>query len=165
MYVYIGEWFVSSSTASFYKLILILLTILVEPWAPTTTRYLGTYTPGSHTLSATDPPTTTSPPPVTITIAITSSGTATAGESYSLECTVIVTGSTDLPMITWLMGPMDNRITSGVVTTGSMSTLKFNPLAASHAGTYTCRVTLGSAMESASRAITVRSEYSIYNLT
>ena len=105
------------------------------------------------------PPT---PPPVTtITVSpITASGTATAGESYSLECIVTVTGSDDQPNITWLMGPMDNMITSGVMTTGVMSTLTFNPLAASHAGTYTCRATLDSAMESASMTIdiTVQSE-------
>ena len=106
-----------------------------------------------------DPPPTISPP-VTVTVSpITSSGTATAGESYSLECTVTVSGSNDQPMITWLMGPMDNQmISSGVVTTGSMSTLTFNPLAASHAGTYTCRATLGSDMDSASTTITVQSE-------
>jgi hypothetical protein len=79
-----------------------------------------------------------------VTVSITQFGDNTAGESYGLECTVTVTGSTDQPMITWLMGPMDNMITSGVVTNGSMSTLTFNPLAASHAGTYTCRATLGS---------------------
>jgi hypothetical protein len=84
--------------------------------------------------------------------------------SYSLQCTVTVTGSIDQPIITWLMGPMDNQITSGVVTTVSMSTLTFNPLAASHAGIYTCRATLGSAMDSASRAITVQSESIEYKL-
>ena len=105
-----------------------------------------------------DPPSTISPP-VTVTVSpITSSGTATAGESYSLECTVTVTGSTNQPTITWLMGPMDNMITSGVVTTGSMSTLTFNPLAASDAGAYTCRATLGSAVDSASTTITVQSK-------
>ena len=81
---------------------------------------------------------------VDMMVSITPSGDNTAGESYSLECTVTVTGSTDQPTITWLMGPMDNMITSGVMTAGSMSTLTFNPLAASHAGTYTCRATLGS---------------------
>jgi hypothetical protein len=115
------------------------------------------------------PPTTSPPtePPVsptneatpTITdVSITPSGTATAGESYSLECTVTVTGSTDQPMITWLMGPMNNMITSGVMITGSMSTLTFNPLLGSHAGTYTCRAAVGSAVDSASRTITVHSE-------
>ena len=98
-------------------------------------------------------------PNITIT-PITFSGTATAGESYSLECIVTVTGSTDQPTITWLMGPMDNQmmITARVVTTGGMSTLTFNPLAASHAGTYTCRATLGSVMNSTSTTITVQSE-------
>ena len=108
---------------------------------------------------STTPPLTE--PPITITVdvsPITSSGTPTAGESYGLECTVTVTGSTDQPMITWLMGPMDNMITSGVIMNGSISTLTFNPLAASHAGTYTCRATLGSAMDSESRTITVQSE-------
>ena len=102
-----------------------------------------------------DPP----PTPVSVTVSpITASGTATAGESYSLECTVTVTGSNDQPTITWLMGPMDNMITSGVMTNGGMSTLTFNPLSASHAGTYTCRATLGSAMDSESTTITVQSE-------
>ena len=115
--------------------------------------------------SPTEPPIVTtseilSPTPVTVSVSpINSSGNGTAGESHSLECTVTVTGSADQPTITWLMGPMDNMITSGVVrTSGSMSTLTFNPLAASDAGTYTCRATLGSAMDSASRTITVQSE-------
>jgi hypothetical protein len=86
---------------------------------------------------------------------ITSSGTATAGESYSLRCTVTVNGSDDQPMITWLMGPMNNVITSGVVTTDGMSTLTFNPLSASHAGTYTCRATLGSIVDSVDIIIAV----------
>ena len=98
-------------------------------------------------------------PSVTVTVSpITSSGTSTAGESYSLECTITVTGSIDQPMITWLMGHMDNMITSGVVTNRGSSTLTFNPLAASHAGTYTCRATLGNAVDSASTTITVKSE-------
>ena len=61
---------------------------------------------------------------------IISSGTSTAGESYVLVCTVTVTGSTDQPTITWLMGPMDSMITSGVITNGGISTLTFDPLAA-----------------------------------
>ena len=98
---------------------------------------------------------------VTITdVSIISSGTGTAGESYSLECTVTVSGSNDQPTITWLMGPMNNQmmVSSGVETTGSMSTLTFDPLAISHAGTYTCRGTLGSAVDSESTTITVQSE-------
>ena len=58
-----------------------------------------------------------------------------------------MTGSTDQPTITWL-DPMNNPVPSEMVTTtGSMSTLTFNPLAASHAGTYTCRVTAGGVTE------------------
>jgi hypothetical protein len=100
-------------------------------------------------------------PSITVTVdvsPITSSGTATVGESYSLQCTVTVTGSIDQPMITWLMGPLDNIISSGVMTNDGMSTLTFNPLAAAHAGTYTCRATLGSVMDSASGTIAVQSK-------
>ena len=90
-------------------------------------------------------------------ISITSSGTATAGESYSLVCTVTVTGSTDQLSIHWT-DPMGKMITSGVATTGSRSTLTFNPLEASHAGTYTCIATLDSANYSASTNVTVQSK-------
>ena len=122
-----------------------------------TTTQASTTTPPSTKRS--DPPAL--PPFVSIDVVpITSSGTdevtSIAGESYSLECSVTVTGSTDQPTIIW-MDPMNNQITSGVVTTGSMSTLTFNPLAASHAGTYTCRATLGSAMDIASWMVTVQS--------
>ena len=109
--------------------------------------------------------TTTSEATPTVTgVSITASGTSTAGETFRLMCTVTVTGSNDQLMITWLMGPMDNVINTNadgvtVVTTGSMSTLTFNPLSASHAGTYTCRATLGSAVDSASTTITVQSKW------
>ena len=78
-----------------------------------------------------------------ISVSITPvSGDNTAGETYSLEC-FTVTGSTDQPTITWL-DPMNNPVPSEMVTiTGSMSTLTFNPLSASHAGTYTCRGMVG----------------------
>ena len=89
-----------------------------------------------------------------MTASITASGTNTAGEIYSLVCSVTVTGSTDQPTITW-SGPMNNPVPSEMVTTtGSMSTLTFNPLSASHAGTYTCRATAGSL--SGNRTLTVQ---------
>ena len=106
----------------------------------------------------THPPSTVPPPSDITGVSITTSDTGTAGETFRLICTVAVTGSNDQLMITWVMGPMNNMITSGVVTNGDMSTLTFNPLAASHAGTYTCRATLGSVMDSASTTITVQSE-------
>ena len=70
-----------------------------------------------------------------------------------------MTGSTDQPVITWLMGPMNSTVTAGVMTTGSMSTLTFNPLAASHAGTYTCRATLDGAMDTKTVTVSVMSEW------
>ena len=78
-----------------------------------------------------------------ISLSITASGTNTAGETYSLMCSATVNGSSDQPTITWL-DPMNSPVLSEMVTTiGNMSTLTFNPLADSHAGTYTCRVTVG----------------------
>ena len=90
-------------------------------------------------------------------VLITPSGDQTAGETYSLECST-VTGSTD---ITWL-DPTNDPITSEMVTTtDSISTLTFNPLSAFHAGTYTCRATVGSTMQTATMDVTVESECSV----
>jgi len=55
-------------------------------------------------------------------------------------CTANVTGTTEQPTFTWSgLGVATGMIT----TTGSMSTLTFNPLAASRAGTYTCTGMVG----------------------
>ena len=97
---------------------------------------------------------------VTISVAImpTSSTSSTAGETYSLECSVTVTGSIDQPTITWL-DPANNIVPSGMVTTaGSISTLTFNPLSASHAGTYTCGAVVGDEMQIAVYHAIVQSE-------
>ena len=55
---------------------------------------------------------------------------------------------------------MNSQVPSEMVsTTGSMSTLTFNPLSASHAGTYTCIATLTSGeMDTDTVMITVRGE-------
>ena len=72
-----------------------------------------------------------------------------------------MTGSTDQPTITWL-DPMDNTVPSEMVTTtGSMSTLTFNPLSSSHVGTYTCRAILGGAVQNATETVTVQSKCSL----
>ena len=111
--------------------------------------------------------TTQVPPPQSIDVTtITSSGATTAGENYMLVCSVIVTGSTDQPSIIWLVAgvevPSSDPTRTVLVTSGSTSgysnTLTFHPLAASHAGTYTCRATVGSAMDTASRTVTVQSK-------
>ena len=76
-----------------------------------------------------------------------------------LVCSATVIGSTDQPTFTWL-DPTNNPVPSGMVTTtGSMSTLTFSPLAASHAGTYTCRVTAGGETETQTYDIIVNSKY------
>ena len=96
---------------------------------------------------------------VDILVSVTDSGDNTAGETYSLECSVTVTGSTDTPTITWL-DPMNNQITAGVMTTGSMSTLTFDPLSASDAGTYTCRATLdGAEVDGSTDVVVIKGKY------
>ena len=72
-------------------------------------------------------------------VSIIVSGINTAGEIYSLEC-LTLTDLTKEVNVTWL-DPMNNTVSSEMFsTTGSYnSILTFNPLAASHAGTYTCR--------------------------
>ena len=100
---------------------------------------------------------TTTPPPsnTQIDISVTTSGINTVGQTYMLVCSATVTGSTDQPTFTWL-DPINNPVPSGMVTTtGSMSTLTFSPLAVSHAGTYTCRVTAGGVTETQTTTVIV----------
>ena len=76
-------------------------------------------------------------------VSVTASGMNTAGETYSLVCTVTVAGSTDRPTITWV-DPMNSTVPSDLInTTGNTNTLTFNPLSVSHAGNYTCRAMVG----------------------
>ena len=90
-------------------------------------------------------------------------GTNTAGETYILECFATATGSSDQPTVTWL-DPMNNPVPSVMVTTsGSRSALAFSPLTASHAGTYTCRATVGGTMQTITKDITVESECLVNN--
>ena len=98
-----------------------------------------------------------------ITIFITSSG-GTNG-SYSLECTV--TGSNDQPNITWMYNhgtetsssDAASRTSTVSVTNSSggsySSTLTFNPLAASHAGTYTCTAMVNGVVRTANKDVIV----------
>ena len=140
---------------------------------PATTTEQATTPPSSTTPpdTTTEPPTTTSsaattqPVPTTqsdvmISVPqIAASGTKTAGQTYRLVCSATVTGSTDQPTFTWL-DPMDNLVPSGMfTTTGSMSTLTFNPLAVTHAGTYTCEVKAGGVTETQTYHIIVNSKY------
>lgn len=94
-----------------------------------------------------------------------SSDNNTAGVTYILECTANVTGSTSQPTITWLdvAGEISSSNSTRMVSTTSMKSvgiygniLTFNPLATSHAGTYTCRVMVGRAIENMTFNLTVK---------
>ena len=87
---------------------------------------------------------------------ITLSGDNIAGDTFSLVCST-VTGST----VTWL-DPTDAAVPSEMISVmGDVHTLTFNPLAASDAGTYTCRAMLGSVVETVEMTVTVTSECSV----
>ena len=98
----------------------------------------------------------------TITVSISPAVTATAGETYSLVCSV--TGSTDQPTITWLDDGVQitsdsSRTVSATTSDGSnghSSTLTFNPLSASHAGTYTCRAAVSGEVQTDTEVVTVQ---------
>ena len=98
-------------------------------------------------------------------ITINSSGDNTAGGSYSLECSVIVIGSTLQPTVTWMDDGVEISSTDTTRTVsmtnhsfgGYFSTsLSFSPLRASDAGMFTCSATLEDAMNSQSFNVTVQ---------
>ena len=110
-------------------------------------------------------------PTPTITIIF---GNNTAGDNYSLECSVNVTGSTAQPIITrWVYDGMEINSTDPTrmvsMTTGSAgsysSTLMFSPLRASDAGMFVCQAILGDAMNSQSFSVAVQGKlvYGIIN--
>ena len=71
---------------------------------------------------------------VSIVVMVTSTGTPTAGQSYYLDCFI---SGTIYPAIYQWFNSNGTQLTS-------TSQLQFSPLLASHAGTYTCRATVGS---------------------
>ena len=98
-----------------------------------------------------------------VNVMITTSDSPTVGEIYTLECSV--TGSTDQPTITWLDDGGEISDTTRMVSattvnpSGNYSTnLTFTPLMASDAGMFMCRATLGDAMQTASKDVTVQGE-------
>ena len=94
-----------------------------------------------------------------IDISINTSGTNTAGETYSLECSATVTGSTDQPTFTWLVNGcgITSDSTRMVSTTrnsehdSNTSNLTFNPLAA--------RGMVGRTLEHSTLDITLEGEF------
>ena len=86
---------------------------------------------------------------VSISVEITPSDSQTAGETFSLECSCSVNGTSDTPSYQWLVGPPNNRtllISGGSLNINSYTTsslLQFTTLRASDGGEYTCQVTVG----------------------
>ena len=89
---------------------------------------------------------------VSIAVMITSGGTPTAGQNYSLDCSV--SGTTDPATYQWF----DNN---GTLLTNT-SQLQFSPLLASHAGTYTCRATVGSVVVESSDMVDINCKIYIF---
>ena len=102
-------------------------------------------------------------------VTISPSGLDIAGQNYTLLCAVTVTGSNDQPAITWIRDDgVELNFTSDATSTVSINnndvdsagnysaTLMFSPLAASHAGTYTCRANLDDAQVTDSISVVVK---------
>ena len=70
-------------------------------------------------------------------VTITDSGISTAGQMYTLTCSVIVPGT---PSIQWQYSN-GSDVTTGDGITVSAGVLTFNPLRTSHGGEYTCQAT------------------------
>ena len=99
---------------------------------------------------------------VDIAVSITTFGSNSSGERYSLECSAAVNGSTDQAIFTWL-DPVNNEVPLEMInSTDYTSTLTFDPLSISHAGTYTCRVTLDGLEKRASLIVNVESKFDVY---
>ena len=95
---------------------------------------------------------------VDINVSITALGTNSVGDHYSLECSAVVNGSSDSVNFTWL-NQANATVPLGMIntsTTATTSTLIFDSLSVSHAGTYTCQVTLGGAERRASVTVEVQ---------
>ena len=105
-----------------------------------------------------------SPLLASVTASITTSGTNTAGETYNLVCSVTVTGSNDQLTITWLNGGSEitsnssrtASATTGDGSNGHSSTLTFNPLSVSQAGTYMCTAMADNTTHTAMEEVIVR---------
>ena len=96
-------------------------------------------------------------------VTISHSGSATAGETYSLTCSAVLFQSIPLPSsvptpnFQWFFGPNgDASLPSGATPTATVlsidtysSTLEFSALSQSHTGLYTCRLGAGTLVNSA----------------
>ena len=89
-------------------------------------------------------------------VTITDSGISTAGQMYTLTCSVDVPGT---PSIQW-QDSNGSDVTSGDGITVSAGVLTFNPLLTSHGGGYTCQATaeMTSVIRTAMWNVTVQSK-------
>ena len=83
-----------------------------------------------------------------ISVVTSVSGTPTAGEMYSLMCTVQedIIGLTREPVVVWMdsNGNVMEEDDHTVMSSNGMSTVTFNPLRPTNADTYTCTGSLQS---------------------
>ena len=100
--------------------------------------------------SSNAPPTEapTTPPTITVTVAVSGDGTLTAGQSYTLTCSV---SGVDVTTYQWRK---DGSVIQGETT----EMLSFSPLRLSHAGQYTCEVTVNSMTHTDDMGIYIRSK-------
>ena len=92
-----------------------------------------------------------------MSVTISPSGSPTAGETYSLQCSVTVSGTSDVLSYQWLLGPSNNRQTlnndSSITVNSNM--VQFPTLRTSHGGMYTCQVTVGDLMVETSSTVEI----------
>ena len=99
---------------------------------------------------------------VSIGVMITPSGDSTAGQTYSLDCSV--TGTSDPATYQWFEGPADNRTAltgdaSRVISSNPTSSqLQFSTLLASHTGTYICQASIGNVIVEGTQTVQVNCE-------
>ena len=94
-------------------------------------------------------PTCPCPHAVNVVITPSAAGTPTAGETYSLDCSV--SGTSSSATYQWF----DNNGTH----LANTSQLQFSPLRASDAGVYTCRATVEGVVLEGSATVNVNRKY------
>ena len=93
-------------------------------------------------------------------VTITTIGSPTAGDSYTLKCSV--SGTSGPASYQWFGPPNGDSITNSssriVFSNSSLTLLEFSPLQVSHAGVYTCRATVNGVVVEHSASVTVNGE-------
>jgi len=105
-------------------------------------------------------------PVYTIQVSITPGANPTAGQSYTLTCTVTPQGGlAGTPTVQWRGPSGSDHITTGgdfTVSSTPPYTLTINPLRQSHAGEYTCKATIGSTVGSSAAVLRVEGKWYSY---